>query len=135
MNPIRQMWSMFEVGLAGIVVMMLLIFFVSIPMCTLGVPDLPHVAGTGSLAPGVTDLPVIVNSYGIYVDANAPRAATIEAEVGNALATRRYKRVVIEADRRTKFGALEPIFRAARAHRVPVVFAGRTESVLDASGR
>lgn len=61
------------------------------------------------------------------------RNREIERVLNERLSHTPYKRIVVEADRRVSYGALQPIFRVAQTHGLPVVFVSGTVSVLDQS--
>ena len=123
MNMIHHAWTAFQVGLSAVALVITLVFMLSTPVCTLGMPQLPFLE-TGTI---VTNEP---GDLRVSVSRHRPEEDT-EASLRRLLATGQYKRIVIEADRRAKYGDLMPIFRAAQAHRVPVVFAGSSVAVLE----
>lgn len=102
---------------------LLLVFVVIGPFCTAGLPWLPEINSGGIVASGPADLTVGIgrDGYG-YLDVDPRREPTLERQIETLLATGRYRRVIIKADRKAAYGALSPIFRAARARGVPVVF-------------
>jgi len=130
----QSLWNAFGVGLAGVATVLLLVFMFSTPVCTLGSPWLPMLM-TGSITPREkTDLRVMVSRDGsAIIGMGIVRNREIERSLSDVLIRIPYKRIVVEADRRVGYGALQPIFRLARAHGLPVVFVSGEVSVLNQS--
>jgi len=128
----EQCLTAFSIAFAGVAAAPLLLLAISNPVCGLGRPYPPHIASGVIVTPSSDDLTVIVHpgDLGVVADEVAP-LSRFEETIDSALASGRYRRVIIEADRRTKYASLFPIFRAAREHRIPVAFVTEPESVLN----
>lgn len=125
-------WNAFGMAFAGVFAVVLMTFMVVTPVCTAGLPFLPHIATAGIVASGPADLRVTVTRDGLaYVDDGAYAQSTFGERIDRALASTRYQRVIVRADKASKYATLLPIFRAAQTHHVPVVFENRSESLLE----
>lgn len=114
-------WNGFAAGLAGVTASLLLLFAVG-PFCSLGLPWLPAIESGAIVTSRPDDLRISVPRW-VRID---------ETEIRAALAKGTYRRIVIEADRKVPFGALAPIFRAARDYRVPVALVSEPVAILEA---
>lgn len=130
----QSSWNAFGVGLAGVVAVLLLVFMFSTPVCTLGLPWLPMLM-TGSVTlHEKSDLRVAISREGFaIIGTNMVRNRDIERALGDVLIRIPYKRIVVAADRRVSYGALQPIFRVAQSRGLPVVFVSGEVSVLGQS--
>ena len=127
----EQSRTAFGAALAGVFASLLSLFLVITPFCTLGIPYVPHIATGRIFVPAPADLTVIIDRNGFGYVSDAPQQATLEATVDTALTSGRYRRLIIEADRHARYASLLPIFRAARAHRLPVALVSQPDAVLD----
>lgn len=127
---IDRAWTAFGIALTGTIATLFLCFLVATPICTLGIPQTPPITTGGIVTLAETDLLVSVSPQGQWYPGNSPAS-----ELENLLASGRYRRIVIQADRHARYGALLPVFRAARDHHVPVVLATGTVSVLEQIAR
>jgi biopolymer transport protein ExbD len=124
-------WNAFGAALAGVFAVVLSTFMVTQPLCTSGVPVLPLIRGARIVTLTSSDLRVSVSHEGFANVSDDFAREPIEEKINTALASGRYHRVVINADRHAKFGALSPIFRAARVQHVPIIFETDAESILE----
>ena len=128
----EQAWTAFGGGLAAVFATLLMIFLVVTPFCTLGVPYKPQIVSGGIFIEGAADLIVHIDRYGfVWINDDDGTQSTPGATIDHALASGRYHRVVIEADRRARYASLDAVFRAAGRNRVPVALVSEGESVLD----
>jgi biopolymer transport protein ExbD len=125
----QSSWNGFSVGLAGVAALLLLLFMEVGPFCTLGIPRKPLIVSGYILNESGSDLRVVITRNGyVHVENDVlPSSTTVEA----ALQTKRFSRVVIEADRSVNYSALLPVFRAAQTFGVPVALVSHPVSVLE----
>lgn len=121
----------FLLGFAGIAAALLLVFMTSIPFCTLGVPQLPTIRSGALFHPRRDDLAVHIAREGHAWIGQSITTVDLRSAIEAELATGRYARIVVEADRRVTLAMLQPLFGAAQKYRVPVVLASETVSVLE----
>jgi biopolymer transport protein ExbD len=127
-----HLWNGFEVALTGVRIVLLMLFLVATPFCGLGRAELPHISTGAIIHPDAADLVVLIRPGDVAaVGDDVVPAARIEDTVSRLLGVNRYRRVCIKADGRTKYGSLLPLFRAARAHGVPIAFVSREEAILE----
>lgn len=133
MKPFAQDWAWtgFGIGLAGVGIVLLLVLMMANPVCTLGFPWTPFIRSGAIVSTAPSDLYVTVSreGYAAVGGAAITKPAELQAAIASALAQRHARRVLVQADVRTKYGALMPIFAAARDARVPVVFVSGPTSV------
>jgi len=125
-QAIEWSWNAFGIALAGAIATVLIAFMVVTPICTLGLVSRPAIATATIVVPDARDLIVVVNREGIPYIAGE-QVTTLDA----ALRSGRYSTLVLEVDRRARYGSLTPILRAARTAHLPVRFAAADTSLLE----
>jgi biopolymer transport protein ExbD len=121
----------FLLGFAGIVTALFLVFMTSASLCTLGVPQLPTIRSGALFHPRHDDLTVHIGRNGYAWIGESFATVDLRPAIEAQLATGRYARIVVEADRKVTLATLHPLFGAAQKYRVPVVLASQTVSVLE----
>jgi len=125
----------FLLGLAGIGVLLVSLFFTAGPFCSLGVPRLPDIATGNVHVTAGSDVVVLVMPTYARVDGRIVHPALLPRAIAAAIASRGSQQIVLRADRRTIYGSLRGVFVAARDHRIPVVLLSADTSVLDQVAR